>query len=194
MARERGFSEPEVLDRLTEVFSTHGYASTSLALLQEATGLGKQSLYNTFGDKQSMYLQAIECTAQRATRVAAAMKAAEDGRAALVRFFDTIVQDCASADPPEKTCIVTSGLLEGLDDAPLTWALTRRWHATHELLRSEAERGQRDGSIVNSAPSAELAELLVALISGLRVAARAGRSRAQMERLVAIALGILDVD
>jgi TetR/AcrR family transcriptional repressor of nem operon len=194
MARERGFSEREVLDRLTEVFSTHGYAGTSLALLQEATGLGKQSLYNTFGDKQSMYLQAIDCTAQRGTRVAAAMKAAEDGRAALVRFFDTIIQGCASADLAEKSCIVTSGLLEGLDDAPLTWALTRRWHATHELLRSEVERGQRDGSIVNSAPSAELAELLIALISGLRVAARAGRSRAQMERLIAIALGILDVD
>jgi TetR/AcrR family transcriptional repressor of nem operon len=60
MPRERCFSEPEVLDRLTDVFSTHGYAGTSLALLQEATGLGKQSLYNTFGDKQSMYLQAID--------------------------------------------------------------------------------------------------------------------------------------
>jgi TetR/AcrR family transcriptional regulator, transcriptional repressor for nem operon len=194
MARERDFSEPEVLDRLTDVFSTHGYSGTSLALLQEATGLGKQSLYNTFGDKQSMYLQAIDCAAERAARVTTAMKAAEDGRAALVRFFDTMVQGCASANLAEKSCIVTNGLLEGLDDAPLTWALTRRWHATHELLRSEVERGQRDGSIVNSAPSAELAELLIALISGLRVAARAGRSRAQMERLVAIALGILDMD
>jgi TetR/AcrR family transcriptional regulator, transcriptional repressor for nem operon len=45
-----------VLDRLTNAFSTYGYGGTSMALLQEATGLGKQSLYNTFGDKQAMYL------------------------------------------------------------------------------------------------------------------------------------------
>jgi TetR/AcrR family transcriptional repressor of nem operon len=61
------------------------------------------------------------------------------------------------------------------------------------LLRSVVERGQRDGSIANQAPSAELAELLIALISGLRVAARAGRSRAQMERLVALTVGVLDM-
>lgn len=192
MPRERHFSEPEVLDRLTDVFSTHGYTGTSLALLQEATGLGKQSLYNVFGDKQSMYLQAIDCAVQRAAQTVAAMQAAEHGRAALVRYFESIVQSCASPDPASKSCIVTSGLLEGVDEAPLAWALTSRWQATHELLRAAVERGQRDGSIVNATPSAELAELLIALTSGLRVAARAGRSQAQMQGLVALALGVLD--
>jgi TetR/AcrR family transcriptional repressor of nem operon len=193
MPRERSFSEPEVLDRLTDAFITHGYASTSLALLQEASGLGKQSLYNVFGDKQAMYLKAIDCAVQRGERGAAAMQAATDGRVALTLYFDLIVQTCSSADPAHRNCIVTGGLLEGLDEAPLVSALTNRWQATHELLRSTVERGQRDGSIANPAPSAELAELLIALISGLRVAARVGRSQAQMERLVALNLGVLDV-
>ncbi|MBC7991403.1 MAG: TetR/AcrR family transcriptional regulator [Luteimonas sp.] len=192
MPRERCFSEPDVLERLTDAFSTHGYAGTSLTLLQEATGLGKQSLYNAFGDKQSMYLQAIDCAVKRFAHGAAAMQAAVDGRAALALYFDTLVQSCASADPAQQSCIVTSGLLEGVDEAPLIWALTSRWQTTHELLRSAVERGQRDGSIANPAPSAELAELFIALTSGLRVAARAGRSQAQMERLVAITLGVLD--
>lgn len=193
MPRERSFSEPEVLDRLTDAFSTHGYAGTSLALLQEVTGLGKQSLYNVFGDKQSMYLQAIDCAVQRGAQGAAAMHAAADGRAGLALYFDLIVQTCASADPAQHNCIITGGLLQGLDEAPLIWALTSRWRATLELLRSVVERGQRDGSIANPAPSVELAELLIGLISALRVAARVGRSQAQMERLVALTLGVLDV-
>lgn len=193
MPRERCSSEPEVLDRLTDVFSTHGYAGTCLTLLQEATGLGKQSLYNIFGDKQSMYLRAIDCATQRSARVAAATQAAEDGRAALVLYFDTLVQRCSNADPARRSCIVTNGLLVGLDEGPLAWALTSRWQATHELLRSVVERGQRDGSIANPAPSTELAEVLIALAGGMRVAARAGRSRAQMERVVALALGVLDM-
>jgi TetR/AcrR family transcriptional regulator, transcriptional repressor for nem operon len=192
MPRERSFSEPDVLDMLTDAFSTHGYAGTSMALLQQATGLGKQSLYNTFGDKQSMYLQAIDCAVQRFVRGAAAMQAASDGRAAVGLYFDTLIQNCASEDPAQQHCIVTSGLLEGVDDVPLNWALTSRWQATHEMLRTVVERGQHDGSIANRAPSAELAEVLMALTSGLRVAVRAGRSLAQMERLVAITLGVLE--
>jgi TetR/AcrR family transcriptional repressor of nem operon len=193
MSRERCFSEPEILDRLTDVFSTRGYAGTSLALLQDATGLGKQSLYNTFGDKQSMYLKAIDCAVERAACMAGAMQAAEDGRTALQRFFGALVDSCASPNPAQNSCIVTNGLLEGVDAAPLAWALTSRWQATLELLRAAVERGQRDGSIPNPAPSAELAELLIAMVSGLRVAARAGRSRVQMERLVTLALGVLDL-
>ena len=103
-----------------------------------------------------------------------------------------MVASCASDNPVEKHCIVTSGLLEGLSDAPLAWALTSRWQATHELLRGAVERGQRDGSIANQTPSAELAELLIALTSGLRVAAQAGRTRAQMARSVALAMSVLD--
>jgi TetR/AcrR family transcriptional regulator, transcriptional repressor for nem operon len=193
MPRERRFSEPEVLDRLADAFSTHGYAGTSLAVLQEASGLGKQSLYNTFGDKQAMYLQSIGCVVQRAAHRVAEMEAAETGRAALVLHFDRLLQDCASDDAARKNCIVTSGLLEDLDEAPVVWELTKRFQATHELLRSAVERGQRDGSIANPTPSAELAELLIALTSGLRVAARAGRSQEQMARLVALAFGMLDM-
>jgi TetR/AcrR family transcriptional repressor of nem operon len=193
MSRERSFSEPDVLNRLTDAFITHGYAGASLTLLQEATGLGKQSLYNTFGDKQSMYLKAIDCAVQRSARDVEAMQAAVDGRAAVALYFDVIVQNCASTDPAQRNCITAGGLLEGLDEPPLIWALTSRWQATHELLRSAVERGQRDGSIANPAPSTELAELLIALTSGLRVAARVGRSRAQMERIVTLTIGMLDM-
>ena len=41
------------------VFSTHGYNGTSLSLLTEAMGIGKKSLYDTFGDKRSLFFKAI---------------------------------------------------------------------------------------------------------------------------------------
>jgi TetR/AcrR family transcriptional repressor of nem operon len=192
MARERNFSHPEVLDRLADAFATHGYGATSLAVLQEATGLGKQSLYNAFGDKRAMYLQAIDCVVQRAAQLVAATHAAPTGRAAVTTYFDGVLGTCTSDDPAQQNCIVTSGLLEGVDDPALSFALNRRWHATHELLREQVERGQRDGSIVNKTPSAELAELLVSLVGGLRVGTRVGRSPAQLTRLVALTLSILD--
>lgn len=45
----------EILPLLAEVFRAHGYEGTTLALLTQATGLGKGSLYNFFpGGKEQM--------------------------------------------------------------------------------------------------------------------------------------------
>ena len=63
------------------------------------------------------------------------MQAASDGRVGPALYFDLIVETCTSADAAQRNCIVTGGLLEGLDEAPSIWALTRRWQAIVEDLR-----------------------------------------------------------
>ena len=59
MARPREFDEVTVLTALRDVFWQHGYEGTSYALIMEATGLKKGSLYAAFGDKMSLYMAAI---------------------------------------------------------------------------------------------------------------------------------------
>ncbi|MGL4574377.1 MAG: TetR/AcrR family transcriptional regulator [Burkholderiaceae bacterium] len=192
MPRERNFSEAQVIDQAADVFSAHGYGGTSVAMLAEATGLGKQSLYNTFGDKQALYLKAVDCAAARYSAVAIAMRDAADGRAALQAFFNHLVQVCASGDLAQQSCIVSSGLLEAIDDPTVRMSLQSKWQNSHELLRAAVERGQRDGSVKNNAPSAQLADLLISVMSGLRVAARVDANPARLGATVALALKMLD--
>lgn len=59
MGRPREFDNDEVLDALQDVFWEHGYEGTSYADIMTATGLKKGSLYAAFGDKRSLYLQAL---------------------------------------------------------------------------------------------------------------------------------------
>ena len=40
MAREKQFSEAQVLDEVADLFTSHGYQGTSLTMLLDATGLG----------------------------------------------------------------------------------------------------------------------------------------------------------
>ncbi len=48
-------AEPELLDRLTNVFRTHGYDGASLSKISQATGLQRASLYHRFpGGKAEM--------------------------------------------------------------------------------------------------------------------------------------------
>ncbi len=48
-------AEPELLDRLTDVFRAHGYDGASLSKISQATGLQRASLYHRFpGGKAEM--------------------------------------------------------------------------------------------------------------------------------------------
>jgi TetR/AcrR family transcriptional regulator, transcriptional repressor for nem operon len=192
VSRSKSFSPAATLQQVTDVFVERGYDGTSLAQLEAASGLGKQSLYNTFGDKKAMYLGALECATARWAGVQSLMKSAPDGRQALQRFFDHLVQDCASGDAQRQSCIVSAGLLEGIDDEDIQQRLQAKWHDTHALLRSAVVRGQADRSIASAAKPQELADHLMTTMSGLRVMARAQPGTVRLKRVIAQALSALD--
>src|SRR5215212_5927342 len=60
MARHKEFEREEALRRAMEVFWSRGYEATSVGDLVEHMGINRQSLYDTFGDKHSLYLQALD--------------------------------------------------------------------------------------------------------------------------------------
>jgi TetR/AcrR family transcriptional regulator, transcriptional repressor for nem operon len=191
MARPRQFDADEVRERIADAFTANGYRGTSLAMLCDAAGMGKQSLYNAFGDKQALYLQSLDCTQGRMAGVKAAVAAAPTGRAAVEAFFTSVMAACAHPDPGVNTCIVSSGLLEGIEDPAVSTSLRDKWRATETLLRSAIKTGQHDGSIRSDIAGAELARWLMVLTSGLRVSARAVDSAAQLKATVRLGLQVL---
>ena len=60
MPRPKSFDEDAVLDQAVELFWDRGYEGTSLADLEAHLGLGRQSLYNAFGDKHTLFLKALD--------------------------------------------------------------------------------------------------------------------------------------
>lgn len=57
--------DPEVaLSKAMEVFWARGYEAASLSELLEHMGISKKSLYDTFGNKRSLFLKALEYYAQ----------------------------------------------------------------------------------------------------------------------------------
>jgi TetR/AcrR family transcriptional regulator, transcriptional repressor for nem operon len=191
MGRARNFSDDEVIARATRVFATHGFSGASMSMLCESTGLGKQSLYNAFGDKQALYIKALDCYVAQYDALKLAMASAPSGFAALQVFFEQLVSACANADPAKHSCMVSAGLLEATGDPTITANLQHKWQASHELLRASVERGQKDGSVSNPLPSAQLADLLMSAMSGLRVSARVDASPHRLRQTVNLVLGLL---
>lgn len=57
--RPRCFSECEVLDRAVKVFWAKGYDGATIDDLVAAMGIGRPSLYATFGDKEALFSRAL---------------------------------------------------------------------------------------------------------------------------------------
>jgi AcrR family transcriptional regulator len=59
MARPKEFDSDTALDAAIEVFRAHGFAGTSAGMLTQGMKIGRQSLYDTFGDKWRLYVAAV---------------------------------------------------------------------------------------------------------------------------------------
>src|ERR1700688_1435987 len=59
MARPREFDAELAMDGAIGVFREHGFEGSSAQMLVDAMGIGRQSLYATFGDKWQLYRSAV---------------------------------------------------------------------------------------------------------------------------------------
>ena len=60
VGRPTEFDRQEALEKSMELFWKNGYEATSLAALIEEMGIGRQSLYNAFGGKHKLFIEAAE--------------------------------------------------------------------------------------------------------------------------------------
>jgi TetR/AcrR family transcriptional repressor of nem operon len=60
MAGAKQFDPEAVLSAAMRLFWRQGYDATSIQDLEAATGLGRGSLYNAFGDKETLFLKVLE--------------------------------------------------------------------------------------------------------------------------------------
>src|SRR5712671_6823177 len=58
--RPRSYDSAVALDSAAQLFWTKGFADTSLDDLSAAMGMGRPSIYNAFGDKEALFLRALQ--------------------------------------------------------------------------------------------------------------------------------------
>jgi TetR/AcrR family transcriptional regulator, transcriptional repressor for nem operon len=186
VSRPRKFVESDVIDQAGDVFAANGYAGTTLDDLVKATGLGKQSLYNTFGGKRELFLKTLSA---RTSEALAAVDEALSGpdSTPLERIRAQILKlAVALSDGDAGDLLVTKATLEraGQDTAVADTAVLGL-DAQADIYRHCIIDAQHSGEIDSQADAAALAEFFVAVSRGMEVIGNAGIGRA---KLTAIAL------
>lgn len=93
------------------VFWEQGYERTTIRDLTEAMGISAPSLYNTFGDKQALFDEAV-AEYERSSRVIAPSEADEPiSRDVLARILEAAVEQYSSLDHPLGCLVISDPVL-----------------------------------------------------------------------------------
>jgi AcrR family transcriptional regulator len=187
MARPKAFDVDLALDAAIGVFREHGFEGSSAGMLVEAMGIGRQSLYDTFGDKWDLYCAAVRRYTQvEVTAHCAALRSAArpiDGVRAMVRRL------VAEARRP---CLGVGSICEfGRTRDALTKIHAAADHVLQAAVTQRLAEARQAGEIAADIEPATAARFLTASFAGIRIAARGGASASELESLGALALRAL---
>jgi TetR/AcrR family transcriptional repressor of nem operon len=172
VARPKEFDREEALRKATEVFWLTGYEATSVGDLARAMGIGRQSLYDTFGDKHALFTQALELYKREqagiATRVLAEAVKPLD---AIKRLFHSVAD--MPPDLKKRGCLMVNTTMEVCPrDAAVTRLVCENQRVLRDALRSALVRAKKEGDLPAGADPDRLSRYLVTSLQGLHVAAK----------------------
>jgi TetR/AcrR family transcriptional regulator, transcriptional repressor for nem operon len=193
MARPREFDEHTALQRAMQVFWRKGFEATSLTDLLKATGLSKSSLYQTFTDKRSLFLAALETYRQhRMQRLRGKLNDGRSARESIETFFTDIVGHTTDKERPYGCMSCNEAVEMSPDDEEVRRLVAADFQAVEDLFADAVRRGQKDGSIRNQGSSRALARFLTVNLQGLHVMARAQVDASRLRDNVKVMLSTLD--
>jgi AcrR family transcriptional regulator len=174
MARPREFDRNEALDRATRVFWAKGYASTSTEDLLAAMNIGRQSLYNAFGDKRKLYLEALE-RYQRESNAGHLERL--NSSASPLRGIEALLLGLIAEDDSVRAlgCMGVGAVSEfGTADPDLVMLRSKVGPRLFRRLVERIREGQACGEVDLAIDAREAAAFLQMTMQGIQLGARAG--------------------
>lgn len=195
MARPREFDEHIVLDAAIQCFWAKGFEGTSMRDLIECMGITGASLYNAFGDKRALYRKSLShylesSFGERVVRLESTLAP----RQAIEMFFVEII-DRSMNDALHRGCLMVNSALEAAPHDPDAQTIVDDFLGRAEsFFHRCVVAGQNTGTISRAQPANDLAALLLGVLLGIRVLARAKPQRSLLESVVRPAFALLDAN
>lgn len=183
MSRPREFEEAEVLDRALAAFWRLGYDACSIDQLVKATGLQRQSLYNTFGDKDALFLAVLKRYEQHSAAELSQLDRA-DASLADVRAYMERVLAIQAARGCGACLLVRTAFGPQIRDPPVRKAVTAGARAVRECFVRVVERGALAGELPKGTDPESCAAYLYAVLNGLSALTRTGGSADQVAEVL----------
>lgn len=191
MARKKEFDEDAALLKAMQLFWEQGYEKTSMQELVSHMGVHKGSMYDTFGDKQSLYVKTLKRYSKMMEklvneRMADTLSAKEGIRV----LFEMAIQQ--QEEVPKGCFLVNTAVELAKHDSESIDLVHLRWTNLEQLLRDLIVKGQESGEFSKTLNADELAYYFLNALIGLRVMVKTITDREKLHQIIEMNLSVLE--
>ncbi|WP_129691011.1 TetR/AcrR family transcriptional regulator [Gottfriedia acidiceleris] len=191
MARHKEYDEKEVLQKATELFRYQGYEKTSLQDLVSHMGIHRRSLYDTFGDKHTLFIKALEhYDNNMKKKMDIEVKKSPTAKDAIRSILEmAIYQD----NEKSVGCLTINSAVElTLHDQEVAEKIEQNFSKTEKIILELLLRGQDSGEIPKHHDIEKLSQFIHNSYVGLRVLVKTTNDKNKLKNIIDTTLSVLD--
>jgi TetR/AcrR family transcriptional repressor of nem operon len=192
MPKVKQFNKEKVLAAASSIFHQRGYNGTSIDEILKATGLSRSSLYDTFKDKHSLYLEALEFykNAERKGYQTVDEKKM-NGLQKIEILFKEVVNHLVN-HPGDNGCLMVNAAAEMSKRCEKTsQVICNNKDDVQELFASWLDDAHENKAVSLSKPARSYSPFLFNALCGLKVLSQSGATRAELNNVVKVTLDAL---
>ena len=185
MSRTKAFQPESALHSAMDLFWQKGYEATSMRDLLEAMNIGRGSFYDTFGDKHSLFLAALDRFEKTRTVWIIEVLESPDPPLESIRYVFERTVDGLTSFEPRRGCLLANTAVElAPHDPEVAGKISGYIRRTEDAFANALERARETREISPEKSPRVLARFLVSNLHGLRVMGRAGVDRESLNDVV----------
>lgn len=193
MARTKDFDEDEVLKKAVDLFWLKGYNATSMQDLVDGLGISRSSLYDTYGDKHTLFIKALESYQNtNSGRVCGIINSKKSVKAIIKDLLEMISRELLS-DETHKGCFMVNAEVEvAPHDQKVSQLICKNDQQLEDAFYLVIKKGQENGEIKNTQDARALARFTFNTVKGIRVTAKSTNDKAVFADIIQMTLSVLD--
>jgi TetR/AcrR family transcriptional regulator, transcriptional repressor for nem operon len=171
------------------LFWRKGYAATSVGDLIETLHLSRSSLYDTFGDKRTLFLDALKFYSERViSATARTLNESPSPIAGIQMLFDELIAG-AGSETGALGCFMVNSVAELVPyDPDVTEIATTYTDSMQQLLTKVFTEARLQNMVTKKQTPEQLAAYVFNMIQGMRVLIKSGAAREQVQAISDITL------
>ncbi len=193
MARSKDFDECEVLNKAVNLFWLKGYNGTSMQDLVDGLGISRSSLYDTYGDKHTLFIRALESYQSAASGKVCGIINSQKPAKETIRQLLTYIASELLDDKTHKGCFMVNAEVEvAPHDEQVSKMICENDQQVEDAFYMVIKNGQESGEITNQQDARALARFIFNAVKGIRVTAKSTTDKAVFDDIIKLTISILD--
>jgi len=191
MARHKEFDEAKVLQKAMVLFWRNGYEKTSMQDLVDCMNIHRRSIYDTFGDKQALYLRTFQLFEENIHyRIEQQIQPIPSVKQAIRKLFEMVI---SSKDGKPPGCFIVNTAIElSLHDEEMASRVNKSFSKTESFIYELLVQGRKNGELSEQLDLEKLAPSIHNSLIGIRVLAKTTKDKDKLQNIINTTLEVLE--